>query len=153
MNRYPLWKYAIIAIALLVGAIYTLPNFFGEAPAVQVSSARSVVKIDAATQVRVQEALSKAAIQADAITLDAGSVKVRLPNTDIQLKAKDAATDVAILNNLVHDVSHESHRDREAVASIRAGRTGDRRVHANDFAADVHQRSARVPRIDGRIGL
>jgi preprotein translocase subunit SecD len=90
MNRYPVWKYAIIVIALLVGAIYTLPNFFGEAPAVQVSSAKSVVKVDAATLVRVQEALARAGIQPDATTLDGGSVKVRVQSTDLQLKAKDA---------------------------------------------------------------
>lgn len=41
MNRYPLWKYAILLVALLIGSLYTLPNLFGEAPAVQVSSARS----------------------------------------------------------------------------------------------------------------
>src|SRR6478736_2489039 len=57
MNRYPVWKYAIIVIVLLVGLIYSLPNFFGEAPAVQVSAAKSTVKVDAATQSRVEEAL------------------------------------------------------------------------------------------------
>ena len=46
MNRYPFWKYAIICIALLVGCVYTLPNFFGEAPAVQVSSGKASVKVD-----------------------------------------------------------------------------------------------------------
>ena len=48
MNRYPLWKYVVIAVALLLGAIYTLPNFFGESPAVQVSSGKPMVKVDAA---------------------------------------------------------------------------------------------------------
>ncbi len=56
MNRYPLWKYAIIVIALLIGSIYTLPNFYGEAPAVQVSAAKSSVKVDLAVQERVQAA-------------------------------------------------------------------------------------------------
>ena len=55
MNRYPLWKYAIIAIALLLGALYTLPNFFGEAPAVQVSSGKATVKVDLALLERVQQ--------------------------------------------------------------------------------------------------
>jgi len=90
MNRYPVWKYAIIVIALLVGAIYTLPNFFGEAPAVQVSSAKATMKVDAATRSRVEQALAGAGIRPDAITLDATSVKVRLDSTDNQLKAKDA---------------------------------------------------------------
>lgn len=54
MNRYPVWKYAILVVALLIGVIYTLPNFFGEAPAVQVSSAKSSVKIDENVLTRVE---------------------------------------------------------------------------------------------------
>ncbi|MDP3761294.1 MAG: protein translocase subunit SecD [Ramlibacter sp.] len=90
MNRYPVWKYAIIVVALLIGAIYTLPNFFGEAPAVQVSSGKATVKVDAATQTRVEQALAAAGIKPVAVTLDPNSVKVRLDSTDTQLKAKDA---------------------------------------------------------------
>ena len=54
MNRYPVWKYAILVIALLVGLIYTLPNLYGEAPAVQVSSGKATVKIDAAMATRIE---------------------------------------------------------------------------------------------------
>ena len=90
MNRYPIWKYAIIMIALVVGVLYTLPNFFGEAPAVQVSSAKVVVKIDSTTLSRVEEALKGAGIAADLITLDGTSIKARFGNTETQLKAKDA---------------------------------------------------------------
>jgi len=90
MNRYPLWKYAIIVIALLVGSLYTLPNFFGEAPAVQVSAAKSSVKVDVGVQERVQAALAAANLKPDVMTLDNGSLKVRFDNTDQQLKAKDA---------------------------------------------------------------
>ncbi|MBX3660050.1 MAG: protein translocase subunit SecD [Ramlibacter sp.] len=90
MNRYPVWKYAIIVIAMLVGAIYTLPNFFGEAPAVQVSAAKSFIKVDSTTQARVEEALKAAGITADAVTYDGNSVKARFGSTDVQLKAKDA---------------------------------------------------------------
>lgn len=90
MNRYPLWKYAIIVIALVVGSLYTLPNFFGEAPAVQVSAAKSSVKVDVGVQERVQAALAAANLKPDVMTLDNGSLKVRFDNTDQQLKAKDA---------------------------------------------------------------
>ena len=90
MNRYPLWKYAIIVIALLVGSLYTLPNFFGEAPAVQVSAAKSSVKVDLAVQERVQAALAAASLAPDVVALDNGSLKVRFDSTDKQLKAKDA---------------------------------------------------------------
>jgi len=90
MNRYPVWKYAIIVIVLLVGLIYALPNFFGEAPAVQVSSAKSTVKVDAGTQARVGEALKAAGLVPDLMTLDATSVRARFATTDDQLKARDA---------------------------------------------------------------
>ncbi len=90
MNRYPLWKYAIIVIALLIGGLYTLPNFFGEAPAVQVSAAKSSVKVDLAVQERVQAALAAANLKPDMLTLEGASLKVRFDDTDSQIKAKDA---------------------------------------------------------------
>ncbi|MBN8747112.1 Uncharacterised protein [Xylophilus ampelinus] len=89
MNRYPVWKYAIIVIVLLLGLIYALPNFFGEAPAVQVSAAKSTVKVDAATQARVEEALKAANLRPDLLTLDASSVRARFATPDDQLKARD----------------------------------------------------------------
>nr|WP_315209691.1 protein translocase subunit SecD [uncultured Albidiferax sp.] len=89
MNRYPVWKYVILLVALLVGAIYTLPNFFGEAPAVQISAARASVKIDDTTLARVQQALASANLTPDLIGLEGTSVKARFGNTDDQLKAKD----------------------------------------------------------------
>ncbi len=89
MNRYPLWKYIIVALALVIGFIYTLPNFFGESPAVQVSSAKATLKVDASTLERVQNALKTAAIDSSGIFFDATGVKVRLKDTDTQLKAKD----------------------------------------------------------------
>ncbi|CAN7698357.1 protein translocase subunit SecD [Variovorax sp. LjRoot84] len=89
MNRYPVWKYAIIVIVLLVGLIYALPNFFGEAPAVQVSAGKSTVKVDAGTQARVAEALKAAGLTPDLLTLDATSVRARFASTDDQLKARD----------------------------------------------------------------
>ena len=90
MNRYPIWKYAIIVIALVVGILYTLPNFFGEAPAVQVSAAKVAVKVDSNTQALVEEALKTAGLTADLVTLDGASIKARFGDTETQLKAKDA---------------------------------------------------------------
>ena len=90
MNRYPVWKYAIMLVALLVAALYTLPNLFGEAPAVQVSSTRSSVKIDTSTLARVEQVLKDAGITADAVALDGVSIRARFSDTDTQLKAKDA---------------------------------------------------------------
>jgi preprotein translocase subunit SecD len=90
MNRYPIWKYAIIVIALVVGFLYTLPNFFGEAPAVQVSSAKVTFKVDAGTLTRVEEVLKTAGLTPDLVSLDKTSVKARFSDTENQLKAKDA---------------------------------------------------------------
>lgn len=90
MNRYPLWKYVIIGIALLIGVLYTLPNFFGEDPAVQVSAARATVRVDAALQGRVEQTLAQAGVKPLTLERDATSIKMRLDSTDTQLKAKDA---------------------------------------------------------------
>jgi len=90
MNRYPVWKYATLLVALLIGALYTLPNFFGEAPAVQVSAAKTTVKVDTAVLGRVEEALKSNGLAADAISLEGGSIKARFNSTDVKHKAKDA---------------------------------------------------------------
>ena len=89
MNRYPIWKYAIIAVTLVIGLIYTLPNFFGESPAVQVSSAKATVKVDTGMLSRIESALKSAGIEPTGTYFDGNSVKVRLRDTDTQLKAKD----------------------------------------------------------------
>ncbi|MDD2843424.1 MAG: protein translocase subunit SecD [Rhodoferax sp.] len=101
MNRYPVWKYVIIVIALVVGGLYALPNFFGESPAVQVSSVKPLVKVDTGTLSQVESALKAAGIAPDLVTLDGASIKVRLADTDTQLKAKDA-----IQKALVPDASN-----------------------------------------------
>jgi preprotein translocase subunit SecD len=90
MNRYSWWQYAILAVALLIGLLYTLPNFYGEAPAVQVSSAKATVKVESALATRVEQVLSGAGINADFVQLDGNSVKARFTDTDTQIKAKDA---------------------------------------------------------------
>ncbi len=90
MNRYPWWKYLIIAVALLVGLIYTLPNFFGEAPAVQLSSGKATIKLAQADVARVETVLKDAGVTPDFIELDGTSVRARFKDTDTQIKARDA---------------------------------------------------------------
>ncbi len=93
MNRYPLWKYLVILVALAIGFLYTLPNFFGEAPAVQVSSGKATVRVDLATQKQVEDLLAAANLTPNGVFFDqngtSGSVRVRFADTDTQLKAKD----------------------------------------------------------------
>ena len=90
MNRYPLWKYLIIAVTLVVGVLYSLPNLFGESPAVQVSAARSSVKVDETTLTRVEQALGRESLAPTLIQLEGSSVRARFDSTDNQLKARDA---------------------------------------------------------------
>jgi preprotein translocase subunit SecD len=90
MNRYPTWKYVLIALIVALGALYTLPNFYGESPAVQVSGAKATVKADSALLSRIEGTLDKAKIPYTGTLLDSSGVRVRFADTDTQLKAKDA---------------------------------------------------------------
>lgn len=89
MNRYPAWKYLIIAVSILLGLLYTLPNFYGESPAVQISPLRTAAKADTALLQRVEDALKKANLATTGMFLETGGVKVRFTDTDTQIKAKD----------------------------------------------------------------
>jgi len=89
VNRFPVWKNALIALAIALAFLYTLPNFFGESPAVQVSSAKATAKVDAALMQRVEGVLKEAAVPYSGLLLDPNSVRVRFADTDIQLKARD----------------------------------------------------------------
>jgi len=89
MNRYPLWKYILIAFTLVVGLVYTLPNFFGEVPAVQVSPVRASAKADASTLKQIEAALSAARLPFNTAEFDGNSLKLRFATTEMQLKAKD----------------------------------------------------------------
>ena len=89
MNRYPLWKNVLVVITLILGFLYALPNLFGEAPAVQVASVKATLKIDTTALARVETVLKDAAIVPQGVFLDSNSVRIRLADTDSQLKAKD----------------------------------------------------------------
>ena len=104
MNRYAIWKYVVLGIALFLGAFYTLPNFYGEAPAVQISAAKATAKVDLGVQERVESALKAAGLAPELLALEGGSLKVRFDSTDAQIKAKDA-----IQQALVPDASDPSY--------------------------------------------
>jgi len=90
MNRYAAWKYLLMAVAFLSGLLYTLPNFFGEAPAVQVSPGKATVKLGSEMPERIRKALEQAGVAERGLQVDPNSIRVRLADTDAQLKAKDA---------------------------------------------------------------
>ena len=89
MNRFPLWKYVLIGITLVIAFLYTLPNFFGEVPAVQISPVRTTEKVDAALMGQVESSLKAASLGYQGVELAGNSIKVRLASTDLQIKAKD----------------------------------------------------------------
>jgi preprotein translocase subunit SecD len=92
MNRYPVWKYILIAFTVLLGLLYTAPNYFGESPALQVTTGKATVKVNSATTTQVAEALKRDGIPADRVSLegagDTSSVRARFTSTDAQFKAK-----------------------------------------------------------------
>lgn len=89
MNRYPFWINALVVLALLTGIVYMLPNFYGEAPAVQVSSSKGTQAADNALLKRIEDTLQGSGIIFDDAFFDANGVKVRFKDEDTQLKAKD----------------------------------------------------------------
>lgn len=92
MNRYPAWKYILIAVALLLGVLYTVPNYFGESPALQVTSGRSTVNVTGDMVAKVADVLKRENIQSDGLSFEGegthASVRARFADADVQAKAK-----------------------------------------------------------------
>jgi preprotein translocase subunit SecD len=123
MNRYPLWKYALLGIVLLVGLLYTLPNFYGEAPAVQVSGGKTTVKVGVEMVARVEQTLQAAQLKPDYVRFDGASVRARFGDIDTQIKARDAL--IKALNPDLRDARYIValnlvSRTPEWMASVRA---------------------------------
>jgi preprotein translocase subunit SecD len=93
MNRYPVWKYLMIAIVLVLGVLYTLPNFYGEAPAVQISSGKSTLKLSPGLAEQLSSQLEAQGMKPDGVffeeTLGGGTLKLRFNSSEEQLKARD----------------------------------------------------------------
>ena len=90
LNKYPLWKYALIVLVLVVGFIYSAPNLYPDDPAVQISGASSALQVNQADLDRVSKALVDAKIAVKGTSLgEKGSGLIRLTNQEDQLPAKD----------------------------------------------------------------
>jgi hypothetical protein len=129
MNRYPLWKYLIIAVALIVSTLYTLPNFYGESPAVQVSTSRSAIAIDTALMDRVEKSLAAAKLPADGIYLDGNSLKVRFHDPDTQIKA--IGRQLGGGQGFFHPIHQRGINGN--------GRAGGRHLHRRAFTVEIGQ--------------
>ena len=157
MNRYPLWTYLLIGFALAASVVYTLPNLFGEVPAVQVSSLKTTVKIDPALISTVELALKTGGMATDGIFTDPGSIKVRFKDTDTQLKAKDvleqalnpdrANPSYILALNLISD----SPKWLTSIGALPMYLGLDLRggIH---FLLQVNLQSALAKRLDGQVG-
>ncbi|HET9580340.1 MAG TPA: protein translocase subunit SecD [Usitatibacter sp.] len=111
MNKYPAWKYAIIVIAIIVSLIYAAPNLFGEVPAVQISGARSTVKVDSALKTQLADALKAANVPVIDDEMDETAIRFRFADTDTQLRARDviqskAGQGYVVALNLVPNSPH-----------------------------------------------
>eukprot|EP00887_Chlorella_sp_A99_P004556 scaffold67.g4556.t1 len=107
MNRYPFWKYMMVLVAVAIGLLYTLPNFYGESPAVQVSSAKATLKVEPALMAQIESILAQAKLPANGVYYERngplGTVRIRFPSTDVQLQARD------LLDKSLNTVSGDPH--------------------------------------------
>ncbi len=89
MNQYPKWKYGLVLIAIFIGLIYSIPNFFGESPAVQIMPTKSSDKLDLSILASIEGSLKEANLPFDGIVQEPNGIKIKFANPDNQLKAKD----------------------------------------------------------------
>jgi preprotein translocase subunit SecD len=89
MNQYPKWKYALVFIVIFIGLIYSIPNFFGESPAIQISPIKASDKIDTSILSTIESKLKEANLETNGFVLEPNSIKIKFDTTDNQIKAKD----------------------------------------------------------------
>jgi len=100
MNRYPLWKYILIAIVIVTGVIYSLPNIYGSDPALQISSSRGA-EISELTELQVQIAFDEAGIKPESYEISPNSLLIRFRDEETQLRAQDVARNAMGRNYVV----------------------------------------------------
>ena len=81
LNRYPLWKNLMVILVVAIGVLYSLPNIYGEDPAVQISGTRGQ-QADTTALSQVQEVLKDNNLAAKSVILEQGSILARFSNTD-----------------------------------------------------------------------
>jgi preprotein translocase subunit SecD len=89
MNRFPIWKNTLIVLVLLFGLVYTIPNFYGEVPAVQISSGKATVTLESALVQPIDRALREEGINPTAVLIDENSIRFRFDDTEEQIRARD----------------------------------------------------------------
>jgi preprotein translocase subunit SecD len=98
LNTYPIWKNLLVVFAITLGVIYALPNIYPPDYAVQVSSETSGVDITEKALKAATSALDDAELPYFGTQLASGSIIIRLPDDDTQLKAK------TVIQRALHDL-------------------------------------------------
>jgi preprotein translocase subunit SecD len=90
LNRYPMWKYLLVLLVILAGALYAAPNLYAPDPALQITGESSGLVIDDPVLRRAEAALEKAGIEYFGETVDADgrNALLRLRDRDQQLRAQ-----------------------------------------------------------------
>ncbi len=101
MNQYPKWKYGLVLIAIFIGLIYSIPNFFGESPAVQIMPTKSSDKLDLSILASIEDSLKEANLPFDGIVQEPNGIKIKFANPDNQLKAKDILQNALGVNYVI----------------------------------------------------
>ena len=89
MNQYPKWKYGLVLIAIFIGLIYSIPNFFGESPALQVKTTKTSDKLDLSILGTIENSLKEANLPFNGIVQEPNGIKIKFASPDSQVKAKD----------------------------------------------------------------
>jgi len=87
INKYPLWKYLLLAAVVVIGCLFALPNLYGDDPAVQISPRSGVMAPDLADNVRAT--LEEGGITDFTLRPDDGRLLALFKDGDAQLKARD----------------------------------------------------------------
>jgi preprotein translocase subunit SecD len=101
MNQYPKWKYILVLLIVLIGLIYSIPNFFGESPAIQISPIKASGKVDINLSSEIESKLKESNLATNGFVLEPNSIKIKFDTTDNQIKAKDLLQSYLGVNYIV----------------------------------------------------
>lgn len=88
LNKYPMWKYILLSLVVLISFLYAAPNLYGEDPAIQISATRGA-KVELATLDKVETLLAKANITPKSTVLENGQILIRLTSSEDQLLGRE----------------------------------------------------------------
>lgn len=94
MNQFSSWKYVVIALTIIFGVTYTIPNFFGESPAIQIMPAKSGGKVEITTLQVIENELKIAGIDPVGAIAEKDNIKLKFQTAEEQIAAKSISENV-----------------------------------------------------------